>query len=70
MTAAQAYAVSPTSSGEDEASGDTFGRDVFLTYYECGTVEMGSGQRTAYLQFFADGERPFGSYDFQFPEAT
>ena len=57
-------------SGQDETGGDTFGRDAFLIYYECGTVQMGSGQRATYFQFFANGERLLGSYDFQFPEAT
>ena len=57
-------------SGQDETGGDTFGRDAFLIYYECGTVQVGSGQRATYFQLFPDGERLLGSYDFQFPEAT
>ena len=67
---AEAYAMSPAGSGQDEASGTAFGIRFLLVYHEGRAVEVGGREDAAYLQFLAYHGPMTGAHHFQLPEAS
>ena len=66
---AQAYAVSPSGSGQLEPYGRSVGVFAFIDH-KSRTEQVGGREGTPYLQFLADNQRLFRTYDFQFADAS
>ena len=67
---AEAYAVPPSGSGQDEAGGDAFGRQVFAIDDKRRTVEVRGRKRAPYHQFLADDARLLRAHNLQLPDAS
>ena len=67
---AKTYAMSPSGSGQDEAGGDAFGRQVFAIDDKRRTVEVRGRERAPYHQFLADDARLPRAHNLQLPDAS